>query len=78
MFRKLDPKLKALLRVRVAENGQSMEDEGVDIRHAALSTDVERGGSLLAFIRARAGGVGGVELEVPPREVVRDPPDFGG
>ncbi len=54
-----------------------MEDEVRDILSAALSTDSERGDSLLAFIRAQVEGVGGVELDLPPREVVRDPPDIG-
>lgn len=76
MLRKLDSKLKARLRVRAAEQGRST-DEARDVLRAALSTNVERGDSLLAFLRAQVEGIGGVELELPPREVLRDPPDFG-
>ena len=75
-IRKLDPDLKKRLRVRAAQHGKSMEEEARDILRAALSTEVELGDSLVAFIRARVEPVGGVELEIPPREPMRTPPSF--
>ena len=52
-----------------------MEEEAREILrkemgHAAPSRD------LAAAIRARIGGVGGVELDLPVREPMRDPPAF--
>ncbi len=32
---------------------------------------------LAAAIRARIAPLGGVDLEIPPREPMREPPDFG-
>jgi len=46
---------------------------------AALAGWVEEdsGASLYAAIRARVELLGGVELELPRREPLLDPPDFG-
>jgi plasmid stability protein len=71
--------LKARLRMRAARHGQSMEEEARSILRAALAGRVEddSGASLYAAIRARVEPLGGVELDLPPREPQRDPPDFG-
>jgi plasmid stability protein len=78
-IRNLDNDLKALLRLRAARHGQSMEEEARSILRAALAGRVEddSGASLYAAIRARVEPLGGVELALPPREAQRDPPDFG-
>jgi len=39
----------------------------------ALSTGRSRKGSLVACIRARIEPLGGVELEIAPREAIREP-----
>lgn len=77
-IRNLDDDLKALLRLRAARHGQSMEEEARSILRAALAGRVEdeSGASLYAAIRARVEPFGGVELALPRREPQRDPPDF--
>lgn len=77
-IRKLDDDLKARLRVRAARHGRSMEEEARSILRAALANRVEddSGASLYAAIRARVEPFGGVDIELPPREPQRDPPDF--
>ncbi len=77
-IRNLDDDLKTLLRLRAARHGQSMEEEARGILRAALVGRVEddSGAALYAAIRARVEPFGGVELELPPREPQRDPPDF--
>lgn len=79
-IRNLDDDLKAQLRLRAARHGQSMEEEVRGILRAALVGRVEddSGAGLYAAIRARVEPYGGVELELPPRELQRDPPDFDG
>lgn len=78
-IRDLDDELTARLRLRAMRHGQSMEEEALSILRAALTSQVEdnSGASLYAAIRTRVGPFGGVELELPPREPQRDPPDFG-
>ncbi len=75
-IRNIDEALKTRLRVRAAERGRSMEDEARDILRAALSTEPARSRSLVEVIRARVAPLGGVELELPPREEIRIPPDL--
>lgn len=77
-IRNLDDDLKTMLRLRAARHGQSMEEEARSILRAALAGRVEddSGAALYAAIRARVEPLGGVELELPPREPQRDPPDF--
>jgi plasmid stability protein len=76
-IRGLAPELKMRLRVRAAHNARSMEAEARAILEAALSAPEEDPTDLAAFARALFAPLGGVELEPPPREPVRDPPDFG-
>lgn len=78
-IRNLDDDLKARLRVRAARHGRSMEEEARSILRAALANRVEddSGASLYAAIRARVEPFGGIDIELPPREPQRDPPDFG-
>lgn len=77
-IRNLDDDLKMLLRLRAARHGRSMEEEARSILRSALAGRVEddTGAALYAAIRARVEPFGGVELELPPREPQRDPPDF--
>ena len=74
--RNLDDGLKRRLRIRAAENGRSMEQEARDILRAALDEDSSTGKDLASAIRARFAPLGGVELELPPREPMREPPRF--
>ncbi|EKS6729950.1 plasmid stabilization protein [Enterobacter hormaechei] len=76
-IRNIDEGLKARLRVQAAQHGRSMEDEARDILRAALSTEAARGSSLVEAIRARVEPLGGIELDLPAREAIRHPPEFG-
>lgn len=76
--RNLDEELKRQLRVRAAENGRSMEEEARDILRTALGgeSSLQPRKGLGTRIHERFKSLGGVELELPPREPVREPPDF--
>jgi antitoxin FitA len=79
-IRNLDPEVKKRVRVRAAENGRSMEAELRQIINDAVSNapdaTQETGRDLAEAIRRRFAPYGGVELDIPPREVGREPPDF--
>jgi plasmid stability protein len=77
-IRNLDPTLKERLRVRAAEHGHSMEAEVRRILQAALKgPTLKPRHSLYDRIHNRFAAIGGVELELPPREPGREPPRFG-
>ena len=61
------------LRIQAAEHGHSMEEEARAILCKALN-EPETPGNLSRAIRARFAPMGGVELEIPPRDPVREPP----
>jgi len=75
-IRNIDEQLKKRLRVQAAMHGRSMEEEARDILRSALSAQPERGQSLVEAIRSRISPLGGVELELAPREAIRTAPDF--
>ncbi len=74
--RNLDDGLKRRLRIRAAENGCSMEQEARDILRAALDEDAAPSRELGTAIHELFRPLGGVELEIPPREATREPPRF--
>lgn len=75
-IRRLDDAVKARLRVRAAQHGRSMEEEARLVLSAALTEEPKRPLNLAESIRRRFAPLGGVELELPPSEPVREPPDF--
>ena len=75
-IRNLDLPLKDRLRVRAARNGRSMEQEVRQILKTALDEEVAPTVHLADAIRALFEPFGGVDLEIPPRAMGRDPPDF--
>jgi plasmid stability protein len=75
-IRNIEPQLKARLRVRAARNDRSMEEEARMILREAMVADSAPPKNLAAFIRDLFQPLGGVELEIPPREPMRDPPKF--
>ncbi len=77
-IRNLDEGLKARLRVRAAKHGRSMEDEARDILRVALSTASSRTTGLVKSIRRRIEPLGGLELEIAPREAMRELTAFEG
>ncbi|WP_042886863.1 FitA-like ribbon-helix-helix domain-containing protein [Cupriavidus necator] len=76
-IRNIDDELKARLRIQAAVHGRSMEGEARDILRAALSVEPVQGKTLVETIRARIDRLGGIELELPAREPMREPVDLG-
>jgi antitoxin FitA len=75
-IRNLEEGLKHKLRVRAAGHGRSMEDEARQILRAALAGKAGGPANLFAAIRRRIAAFEGVDLEVPRREPMREPPRF--
>jgi plasmid stability protein len=75
-IRNVDPKLKAKLRVRAARNARSMEEELRVILREAVVADSAPPVNLAVMIAKRFKRFGGVDLEIPPREPIREPPKF--
>ena len=76
-IRQLDPALKERLRIRAAHHGHSMEAEARTILREALTEKRPvTGADLATAIRRRFTPLGGVELELPPRQPEREPPRF--
>ena len=72
-IRNLDDHIKQRLRVRAAENGRSMEEEVRDIlRRATEKSTPPR--DLAAAISARAASADRIDLDLPSREAMREPP----
>ena len=74
--RNLEESLKRRLRVRAAENGRSMEQEAREILRAALDEDAAPPANLGTAIHQLFRPFGGVELEISPREPMREPTKF--
>jgi len=75
-IRNLDPALKERLRVRAAQHGHSMEAEVRDILQDTLNEPKRPAVNLYQRIRSRFAPLGGVDLELPPREPAPEPPRF--
>jgi plasmid stability protein len=74
-IRNLDDEIKQRLRVRAAERGHSMEEEARDIlRRVTSEGSAPR--NLAAAIRARVAPADRVDLALPAREPMREPPQF--
>lgn len=73
-IRRLDDEVKNQLRVRASANGHSMEEEARIILREVVDRQTERE-NLASFIRECFESLGGVELELPPREPMREPPE---
>jgi plasmid stability protein len=76
MIRNLDDGLKSKLRVRAAQHGRSMEEEARHILRSALTEKAREPTNLYDAIRRRIEPLGGVDLDIPPRQPLRDPPRF--
>jgi len=75
-IRNLDEALKRKLRGRAAHRNRSMEDEVPDILRTVLAQDSPSTENLADAIRRRIEPLGGVEISLPPRGAMREPPDF--
>jgi antitoxin FitA len=76
----VDDDLKRRLKERAAEHGHSIEFEVRDILRAALVGSTGETapvpGNLGDAIRAIVEPLGGIELDIPQRKPVREPPKF--
>jgi plasmid stability protein len=70
-IRQLDDKTKSKLRVRAAQHGRSMEEEAREILRSALRISPAGRENLANAIRQRFAPLGGVELELPRRDPIR-------
>lgn len=75
-IRHLDESVKAKLRVRAAQHGRSMEEEARTILRDSVCETPPQTESLADAIRRRFAPLGGMELELPPREKMPEPPSF--
>ena len=75
-IRNLDNNVKAQLRQRAARHGCSMEAEVRTILSKTLNAPV-RELNLAAAIHRRFESLDIESLPVPPRQAVRNPPEFG-
>ncbi len=75
-IRNLDDGVIRRLWVLAAEHGHSMEEEARHILRAALVERSPQPARLAGAIHARFASLGGMELETPPREPMREPPRF--
>ena len=75
-IRRLDESLKAKLRLRAAANSRSMEEEARAILRVVLVEQEREEETLWETIRRRIEPIGGVDLEIPPRDAPRPLPDF--
>lgn len=76
-IRNLEAGLKQRLRLRAAHHGHSMEAEARAIlRHSLAHEPAAEALNLAEAIRRRIAPLGGVELELPPREAAREPPNL--
>ena len=74
--RKIEDELKQRLRIRAAEHGHSMEEEARRILRSALGGEAVPEKDLGTAIHELFKPFGGVELEIPPREPMRELPRF--
>lgn len=76
-IRRLDERTKGRLRIRAAHNGRSMEEEARNLLRLALSEDTVAAGNLADAINARFRRLGGIQLRLPTRQPMREPPKAG-
>ena len=75
-IRNLDNDIKTRLRVRAASNGRSMEEEVRRILAEAVERKTAPAQGLGTALHELFKPFGGVELKLPPREPLREPPRF--
>lgn len=73
-IRNLDAHTEARLRVRAAHRQRSMEEEARNILETALAEDDAAPRDLAAAISTRFRPLGGLDLALPARVPMREPP----
>ena len=76
-IRNLDEPTKARLRVRAAHHSRSMEEEARHILRSALTEETMPKRNLAEAIHLRFKSLGGVDIRLPAREPMREPPKPG-
>ena len=74
--RNLDDELERRLRMRAEENGRTIEQEAREILHRALDGEKAPTEKLGTAIHELFKPLGGVDLDIPPREPMPEPPKF--
>ena len=74
--RNLDEELIRRLGIRAEQNGTSMEQEARIILSDAPFQEPRDSKNLAEAVRSRFELYGGVELQLPTREPMREPPTF--
>lgn len=73
----LDDDLADRLRLRAAQHGRSVEEEAYSIlRKGLVEPSRPTGADLADAIHELFAPFGGVQLEIPPRTPLREPPRF--
>ena len=75
-IRNLDDDVKTKLRMQAAENGRSMEEEARLILAEAVAREAAPAKGLETAIHELFKPFGGIDLDLPPREPMREPPQF--
>lgn len=75
-IRQLDDDLKRELRLRAAQHGRSMEEEARVILAAAIRPAKTKYRNAAEAVEAIIDPIGGIELDLPPRGLAREPPRF--
>ncbi len=75
LIRNLKDSVKETIRVRAAQHGRSMEAEARAILEESV-LEKEPGEHLYHFVRRAVAKYGPMELDLPPREMGPEPPDF--
>jgi plasmid stability protein len=65
-----------MLHKQATQHGRSIEEEAREILRLGLQAAKPGKRDLAAEIRSYIAPLGGVNLEIPPREPMRPPPDF--
>lgn len=73
-IRNIDDETKERLWVRAAHRRRSMEEEARNILREALAEKATSPHNLAAALQKRFASFGGVDLEMPVREPMREPP----
>ena len=75
-IRNLNDDVKTKLRKQAAENGRSMEEEAWLILAEAVAREAAPAKGLGTAINELFKPFGGIDLDLPPREPMRKPPQF--
>lgn len=72
----LDDASSTKLRIRASRSGRSVEEEAKNLLETALEAQSLPSVNLAEAIHARFAPYGGFDIELPPREPMREPPSF--